>query len=296
METLISVAHAGKDRYLKYYCTECHEELTFRHGMEKRKHFAHRPQTNCQVSKKGNGESIVHRYWKQYFAGLNEIWIPRNLIYERVPNWINNYDFTRDGILKSKIRYGDTIEIIPQYCEKVTIAQSVMEKEFALYNGKKIRPDILYTLENGEQIALEIWFTNKKTKEYEFAYAELGIEAYEVQVSNKGHHEITYLYSKGKQKLIEETWDKKVKEDFLQASPFLKSVYEVAAKWDARNWAKPATTPRYNFYLADKSKAYLFRTTYRTFKQVRKSYGHIFGITTSSALERRLIKEGLFKA
>lgn len=332
-QTLISIDTAGKDRHLQYYCTDCGEELTLRHGMDKRKHFAHRPHTNCEVSRKGCGESIFHKYWKQYFSEQEFIWIPRNLIYEYEPTLAemdtvyisrNGYKYTKSVY---RIAYGEylgeeidihsgdygacsghhgygieecqerrEVELIPQYFEKVRIVDAVKEKEFTLKDGRKIRPDVLLTLESGETVALEIWYTNKKTEQYQWAYAELGIEAYEVQITRDGtgHYEMKYLYSKKKKHLTEGIYNKKMNASYLRADNFGKSIYRTVAKWERSNWFNKDTVPRYNFHLIRKNgRKLFFRTTYRTFKQVKKSYGHLYEIDPGNSLERRILKDDL---
>lgn len=309
-ETLISIDTAGKDRHLQYYCTECGEELTLRHGMDKRKHFAHKPHTNCEVSRKGCGESIIHKYWKQFYAESEYIWIPRELVYETdlyilTPNekCAERCSITPYGLRYYPIdckAYPIRIEMKPHYFEKVKIVKAVKEKEFTLKDGRKIRPDVLLTLESGEIIALEIWVTNKKAEMYEWAYAELGIEAYEIEIAKDGqkHYPPKYLYSKKKKELIEGVWNKKLNASYLEADKFMKSIYKNVAKWDSSNWFNRETVPRYNFYLVTSSgENFLFRTTYRTFKQVKKSYGHLFEIKLENSLQRRILKDdmGLFK-
>lgn len=297
-QTLISIDTAGKDQYLKYYCTECLEELTLRHGMDKRKHFAHRPNTLCEVSRKGCGESIIHKYWKQYYAESEYIWIPRELVYEidlyvLIPS-VETAEmcvFTRNGLRCNS----HEIKILPRYFEKVKIVNAVKEKEFTLRNGRKIRPDVLLTLDTGEKIALEIWVTNKKTQAYEYAYAELGIEAYEIQITKDGKSESpVYLYSKRKKELMEDVWNKKMNASYLKADDFIKSIYRNVARWDKTNWFNRIIVPRYTFHLIDKTgEKYLLRTTYKTYKQVKKSYGHRIEFEVGTSLQRRIHKDDL---
>ena len=310
-QTLISIDTAGKDQHLKYYCTECLEELTLRHGMDKRKHFAHRPNTHCEVSRKGCGESIIHKYWKQYYAESEYIWIPRELVYETNLYILNpsaecaeKCTVTNYGLRYStyqRFSNGNThpisyeIQMTPHYFEKVKIVSAVKEKEFTLRNGRKIRPDVLLTLDTGEKIALEIWVTNKKTQTYEYAYAELGIEAYEIQITKEGRSDPPeYLYSKRKKELIEGVWNKKMNAFYLKADDFMKSIYRSVARWDKANWFNRITVPRYTFHLINKTgQKFLLRTTYRTFKQVKKSYGHMLEIELGGSLERRVLKDDL---
>lgn len=51
----ISIAERGFD----YKCVECGDKLIIKEGTKKRKHFAHKGNTNC------NGESYIHKIWKR---------------------------------------------------------------------------------------------------------------------------------------------------------------------------------------------------------------------------------------
>jgi ssDNA-binding Zn-finger/Zn-ribbon topoisomerase 1 len=53
-----------------YICPDCNEELILKKGDKKVHHFAHKSDTNCSNS---DGESVVHRYYKEFIAGLTEV-------------------------------------------------------------------------------------------------------------------------------------------------------------------------------------------------------------------------------
>lgn len=268
-KTPVHVRDAVKDRHFKYYCEECKEELVLRDGLVKQKHFSHKPSTNCEVSKKGNGESIVHKYWKNHFASRSFIDLPY-------------YELNEDQT--------DLTVQTATY----NIKMAVTEKTFTLKNGKSIRPDIVLTLEDGRDVALEICYKSKKTYKHIQAFAELGLTAYEVRVYEDKACEVKVLYSEGKILLTEQIQDNKVQKDKDRASTFTRSIYEIADKWEKKNRFIP-TVKRYTYFLYSQhdDTAYRFRTTYKTYLQVVKSYGKFYKISMSGNLQNRIAKDEL---
>ena len=273
-ETPIHIKNAYKDPVLRYYCEGCKEELIVRHGVEKRKHFAHKSNgSHCLVSIKGNGESIIHKYWKQHYASLSEILLP-----------FYSLDKKENKLVIKWARH--------------KIKSSVMEKSFKLRDGRTLRPDVLLTLENGKQIALEIWFTNKKAYKYKWAFAEVGVPAYEIRVkgANEEDNEISILYSPDEYSLRESINDDLVAAEIERADNFVQSIYRVVEKWEKKNRWK-ATVPRYTYYLKrandeeEEEEPFLFRTTYKTYLRVLQSYGRLFEIREAASLVRRIEKD-----
>ncbi|KIV62509.1 hypothetical protein SZ39_5615 [Bacillus mycoides] len=302
LETPIHIDDATKDKNLKYYCEECNEELVIKHGTINRKHFSHRSDTICKVSKTGNGESIIHKYWKIYYSQLKEIDLP---YYELETN-----EFGTERITKTK---------------KVVIRSSQIEKTYTLKNGKQIRPDIILIIENGkekgQEVALEIFYKNKKSKEYKYAYQDLKIPAFEVCVKEKNQGEITILYSSREWKLDEKLFELKMIEHRSEALDSLiraeerksnlawshypeyeplKDIYSQLDQLEKKNRFK-INVPRYVFNIIYKQKvlAYptylLFFTTYKTYLGLKElielKYTDIFTIKPSKNLGGKIRRE-----
>ncbi|MED3486122.1 competence protein CoiA family protein [Bacillus toyonensis] len=302
LETPIHIDDATKDKNLKYYCEECNEELVIKHGTINRKHFSHRSDTTCKISKTGNGESIIHKYWKIYYSQLKEIDLPYYAL--------ETYEFGTELITKTK---------------KVVIRSSQIEKTYTLKNGKQIRPDIILIIENGkekgQEVALEIFYKNKKSKEYQYAYQDLKIPAFEVCVKEKKQGEITILYSSKELKLKEKLFDCKMIEHRSEALDSLiraeerksnlawshypeyeplKDIYSQLDQLEKKNRFK-IDVPRYVFNIIYKQKvlAYptylLFFTTYKTYLGLKElielKYTDIFTIKPSKNLGGRIRRE-----
>lgn len=302
LETPIHIDDATKDKNLKYYCEECNEELVIKHGTINRKHFSHRSDTTCKVSITGNGESIIHKYWKIYYSQLKEIDLPYYAL--------ETYEFGTELITKTK---------------KVVIGSSQIEKTYTLKNGKQIRPDIILIIENGkekgQEVALEIFYKNKKSKEYQYAYQDLKIPAFEVCVKEKKQGEITILYSSKELKLKEKLFDCKMIEHRSEALDSLiraeerksnlawshypeyeplKDIYSQLDQLEKKNRFK-VDVPRYVFNIIYKQKvlAYptylLFFTTYKTYLGLKElielKYTDIFTIKPSKNLGGRIRRE-----
>ncbi|EJS68605.1 competence protein CoiA family protein [Bacillus cereus] len=302
LETPIHIDDAKKDINLKYYCEECNEELVIKHGTINRKHFSHRNDTNCKVSKTGNGESIIHKYWKIYYSQLKEINLPYYALETK--------EYGTELITKTK---------------KVVIRSSQIEKTYTLKNGKKIRPDVILIIENGkekgQEVALEIFYKNKKSKEYTYAYLDLKIPAFEVCVKEKKQGEITILYSSKKLQLNEKLFERKMIEHRSEALDFLiraeerksnlawshypeyeplKDIYSQLNQLENRNRFK-IDVPRYVFHVIYQSRILarptylLFFTTYKTYLGLKElielKYTDIFTIKPSVNLGRKIRRE-----
>ncbi|TCS94959.1 competence protein CoiA family protein [Hazenella coriacea] len=267
-ETLIHIKDAMKnDPHLKYYCDECGGELLVRDGPIKEKHFAHRSGENfhCLTRVNGSGESTVHKYWKQYLAKLKVLEYPEKVLNEEE--------------MKEEIRNISK-----------PVVKSVMEKAVKLDDGKILRPDILFTLEGGSQVALEIAYKNPKSPKYKQIYRKLKLHAVEVHVNRDRIFKMVPLYSLNEEYFFPRKMEKKMKDDKEQADDFLNSIYGVVEKWEHQNHFKP-DVPRYVYYLIHinaplGAKGFLFFTTYKSFLRVEKSYGHLFRIHPSGSLKR----------
>lgn len=65
------VVHAKDvDKGHTYICPTCNEEVILKKGNKKVHHFAHKNDTQCSNS---DGESVVHKYFKDYVASLKEV-------------------------------------------------------------------------------------------------------------------------------------------------------------------------------------------------------------------------------
>jgi hypothetical protein len=269
-ETVIHIKDAKKDDpHLKYYCDECGGELLVRDGLIKVKHFAHKPGENlhCQARRRGSGESIIHKYWKQRLAKLRVLKYPVKVLNEE---------------LKEKIKFVSK-----------PVIKSVMEKELKLDDGKILRPDILFTLEGGEQVAFEITYKNPKHSIYKQVYRKLRLHAVEVSVNKDKVSGMSLLYSLGEEYFFPRKMEQKMKEDKECAPNFLRSIYGIVEKWELKN-----DVPRYVYYLVDMNaplgtEGFLFFTTYKTYLRVQQSYGHLYRIHQSKSLKRLEIKKNM---
>ena len=78
-----------------YFCDECKGILRVKNGSKKAKHFFHLSE-NCG----SKGESLIHRYWKEYFSKLKEFrgYI---IIDSRIEFGLLNNTFFPDVVLKT---------------------------------------------------------------------------------------------------------------------------------------------------------------------------------------------------
>ncbi|MBO1582537.1 hypothetical protein [Bacillus sp. XF8] len=96
-----------------------------------------------------------------------------------------------------------------------------MVKASFISTGKYIILIIENGKEKGQEVALEIFYKNKKSKEYKYAYLDLKIPAFKVCVKEKNQGEITILYSSRELKLNEKLFERKMIEHRSEALGFL---------------------------------------------------------------------------
>ena len=59
--SLLGLSQQAIEGYRKqpHYCPTCQEEVILKNGLTKQGHFAHQPQSNCQVFSEGDATSLL---------------------------------------------------------------------------------------------------------------------------------------------------------------------------------------------------------------------------------------------
>lgn len=162
-----------------YYCPECGGILRVKSGTKKCKHFFHLNCENCGTS----GESLAHKYFKEHFTEFlsfipikekmetDKTFIENRTVEVIVDNTYVKYTHKHETNLKTKRK---------KYNIKSFQVETPIRK-----NGITIIPDVIVELENGEQCAVEIFYTNKKTDKHKEKYRQLKLSAIEIKIDEK---------------------------------------------------------------------------------------------------------------
>lgn len=140
----VDVNEAQKHRFGDYICPDCKEPLIIRKGNKKVWHFSHKKYTYC------SSETSLHIATKNIIKESNFIYLPKRQCL------LNNIE-------------GQTVKI------------AKVETEVALGN---VRPDIVITLDTGEQIGIEIAVTHKVENDKLEKLKNLGLSTIEIDLSN----------------------------------------------------------------------------------------------------------------
>lgn len=141
-------------------CPDCQQPLVANQGNVKRWHFSHASNTECK------GESLIHRLAKQVI--LDAARIRKALLISS--NGGTVYEQDKDGIVHSKAWYA------PE--RQYHIQQSEAEAKL----GSQI-VDVLCYNSNGNALAVEIFYTHKKSDVDVEKFAKNSVEAIEIDVS-----------------------------------------------------------------------------------------------------------------
>ena len=144
LDKYVDVNEAQKRRFGDYICPDCKEPLIIRKGDKRVWHFAHKKYTYC------SSETSLHIAAKKILQDSNFIYLPK-----------------RQNVLNNML--GETVKI-----DKVDIEPKI----------ENVRPDILITLENRQQIAIEIAVTHKVESEKLEKLQKLGLSTIEIDLSN----------------------------------------------------------------------------------------------------------------
>lgn len=216
-----------------YFCAKCGGRLRVRNGKIKIKHFYHLD-NDCG----DRGESLIHRYWKEYFSKLKE--------------------FEGFKIIDSRT-------------------------EVRLLNNTYI-PDIVFKIDDGSYIIIEICYKNPKTFSYLEKFKKLTKlkKVYEIEVDFDEIIEIKEIYNREKfkkeYKYLKEKLDftKKfllniserggIKFCYIDHIPSFIPVLAKYLKMDYRWTGNPFSTKRYSYPYKDsitptKTKVYLVKSS-----------------------------------
>ena len=144
-KNIVPIAKAQKQT--DYYCPECEAVLRIKDGEIKCKHYFHLNVGDCGAT----GESQAHKYFKEHITDfIDEIEIEYNT-------------FGGKQTEVHKIISFETEQRLP-------------------INGTVIVPDVLATLDNGEQIAIEVYYSHKKDEIDVDKYNQLNMIAVEIEI------------------------------------------------------------------------------------------------------------------
>lgn len=223
-------------RGVDYHCIECGLPLSLKWGLEKRKHFAHKPGSDCSTTGSG-GESAIHKHWKLYFSKL-ETFSLRTF---------------ENGVVTEK---------------EYKIMNNRMEVTFKLFNGQVFRPDVVFDLENGRKVAIEVYYRHAKSGEHGRYCKWKDMDAYEMKVNEGGILYVRTLYCQADNLLDEWNRDKELISASKDYPSVFHDIYKKVEKLERKNRFKP-DIERYDFKLHSESgKEYPFRSTYKTFCQI----------------------------
>lgn len=144
LDKYVDVNEAQKRRFGDYICPDCKEPLIIRKGDKRVWHFAHKKYTYC------SSETSLHIAAKKILQDSNFIYLPKR-------------QYVLNNIL------GETVKIA-----KVDTEPKI----------ENVRPDIVITLENRQQIAIEIAVTHKVESEKLEKLQKLGLSTIEIDLSN----------------------------------------------------------------------------------------------------------------
>lgn len=160
-QNLLHIEHA-KSGANGYYCLVCHKELIAKKGEVNAYHFAHKEQSE-HVS-----ESVLHLLAKQVLS---------NLIKQSRLTHPQEYSVTYTNNKKDI----STRNVDLEECALLSdITKIQIEESF----DTQLRPDLLLTNENGVNIALEVYVTNKKDKLAIQRFKEKSLSALEFNLSD----------------------------------------------------------------------------------------------------------------
>ncbi|EVT81100.1 competence protein CoiA family protein [Vibrio parahaemolyticus] len=141
-------------------CPDCQQPLIANQGNVKRWHFAHASNSSCK------GESVIHRLAKQVIV---------NAVHSGLPLYISSnggtvYESDKDGVVHSKSWYAPE----RQY--------QIQQAEAEVKLGSQI-VDVLCHDRIGNALAVEIFYTHKKSDVDVEKFAKNSVEAIEIDVS-----------------------------------------------------------------------------------------------------------------
>nr|WP_322524491.1 competence protein CoiA family protein [Vibrio alginolyticus] len=141
-------------------CPDCQQPLVANQGNVKRWHFAHASNSSCK------GESVIHRLAKQVIV---------NAAHSGLPLYISSnggtvYEQDKDGIVHSKSWYAPERQYhIRQAKEEAKLGSQIV--------------DVLCHDSSGNALAVEIFYTHKKSDVDIEKFAKNSVEAIEIDVS-----------------------------------------------------------------------------------------------------------------
>ncbi|HHX8576463.1 TPA: competence protein CoiA family protein [Vibrio alginolyticus] len=141
-------------------CPDCLQPLVANQGSVKRWHFAHASNSSC------SGESVIHRLAKRVIV---------NAAHSGLPLYISSnggtvYEQDKDGIVHSKSWYAPERQYhIQQAKEEVKLGSQIV--------------DVLCHDRKGNALAVEIFYTHKKSDVDIEKFAKNSVEAIEIDVS-----------------------------------------------------------------------------------------------------------------
>ncbi|KFK56722.1 competence protein CoiA family protein [Vibrio vulnificus] len=141
-------------------CPDCQQPLVANQGNVKRWHFAHASNAECK------GESVIHRLAKQVIVNAAHSGLPLYLS----SNGGAVYEQDKDGIVHSKEWYAPERQYhIRQAKEEVKLGSQIV--------------DVLCYDSSGNALAVEIFYTHKKSDVDIQKFAQNSVEAIEIDVS-----------------------------------------------------------------------------------------------------------------
>lgn len=219
-----------------YFCAKCGGRLRVRNGKIKIKHFYHHLDNDCG----DRGESLIHRYWKEYFSKLKEFQ-GYTIIDSRIEFGLLNNTYIPDVILKTdKNDY-----IIIEICYKNPKTIEYLEKFKKLIRFIKV-----YEVEVDFDKIIEIKELYDK-KEYEEEYDK---------IKNTLHSVKEYI--------LNTTKNGGLKFEFDHHYPYFVPVIDKYLKMEYRWNYNPITKISYSYAYKDsiiptKSKIYLSKSSHR---------------------------------
>ncbi|MBG0757714.1 competence protein CoiA family protein [Vibrio cidicii] len=141
-------------------CPDCQQPLVANQGNVKRWHFAHASNSSC------SGESVIHRLAKQVIVNAAHSGLPLHIS----SNGGTVYEQDKDGIVHSKSWYAPERQYyIRQAKEEVKLGSQIV--------------DVLCQDKAGNALAVEIFYTHKKSDVDIEKFAKNSVESIEIDVS-----------------------------------------------------------------------------------------------------------------
>ena len=137
---------------IDYFCADCGSRLRVKNGKVKSKHFFHVNADDCG----GTGESLIHQYYKDVISKYKTVKLPI-------------YDLDNE------------CEVYVREYKEFNVVGS--NKEVRLLEGKLIA-DVVLTLDNGQNIAIEVCYRNPKTEEHINMYRQIGLPIIEFKIDD----------------------------------------------------------------------------------------------------------------